>query len=409
MTDFRDLLKVIQSHGSGGNSFRMFKALEMGPFRLSIQASYTHYCSPRVTLEDLKSYLSWEMVLYENDKPEINPIQDSRFTDVGVPHWSDVGAHIPTAIVRALYERCRLLFVTADLSPPKQCKNYKNLKCYCNDDLICNNALSDPSSSIYSKEPVVVVDSLTAGGSPDFGKGDSWTVCVICGAKGTACEHITPVALKKKEYLKQPKNINFGAHYSKGLKFIKDAEETPEFWENYEGPYKKTQKLGAPYSEFVTSPLTEYNFEDIKKKLMAKWAPELLEAASPKAEVTDVKVEADGVVTGNIKLPTPTPYLNFNYTIPVTDKPCGVCDAKEAAYAQFKQLAEANPIPVEIKSQYEWDVDAYEISYLQASISSALGIPSSYLTDIHDEVIVTTPVCPSCKANAKGYCEKHKP
>ena len=369
MTDFRDLLKVIQSHGSGGKSFRMFEALEMGPFRLSIQASYAHYCSPRVTLENLKNYLSWEMMLYEKGKPEINPIQDSRFTDVGVEDWSDIGAHIPTAIVQALYERCRMLFVTMDLSP--QCKQYKNLKCDCNGGVICNNALTDPNASTYAKE-AVVIDSITAASGPGFGDLGPGT-CVICGAKGKTCAHLAPKApgayigelpgyiegtIPKESFknllnkLADLKPVNFGLAYPYSK--LPDFDDySPEFWENYEGGYKKAPIYGAPHDEFVVSPLSEYNFEDINKKLMAKWAPELLEAASPKAEVTDVKVGTDGVVTMNVKLPIPSPYLDFHYTIPYdppctvkTGVPCGVCDDKGASYEVLKKLAEESPIPV---------------------------------------------------------------
>jgi hypothetical protein len=116
-TDFRDQLKVSSSSADG---YRVFKAIELGRFRLSIQASALHYCYPKKTLPDLKRYKSWELVILE-DGGDLNPSKDERFTDLfeglGMlpTSWVDIGQYIPTKTAQALFERCRMLYLTEDL------------------------------------------------------------------------------------------------------------------------------------------------------------------------------------------------------------------------------------------------------------------------------------------------------
>ena len=74
--DFRDLLQVTldkldqeMRSGSGAYRYRDHRVLpgfsfgfgDMQPLNLSVQASSTHYCSPRETLKDLKAYIAWEI------------------------------------------------------------------------------------------------------------------------------------------------------------------------------------------------------------------------------------------------------------------------------------------------------------------------------------------------------------
>ena len=45
------------------DGFRLLEAIEVGRYKLSVQASTGHYCTPRVTF-DLKHYSSMELAIY---------------------------------------------------------------------------------------------------------------------------------------------------------------------------------------------------------------------------------------------------------------------------------------------------------------------------------------------------------
>lgn len=70
MEDFKKLL-VRCSPG-------MYERIEIGNFGLSIQASSTHYSSPRKTLGNALDYNEFELAIFENDA-WINPTNDERF------------------------------------------------------------------------------------------------------------------------------------------------------------------------------------------------------------------------------------------------------------------------------------------------------------------------------------------
>lgn len=54
-------------HFSINEAFRMFEGIELKEgIRISIQASYGHYCSPRETLYNLNEYSSMEFALMDN-------------------------------------------------------------------------------------------------------------------------------------------------------------------------------------------------------------------------------------------------------------------------------------------------------------------------------------------------------
>lgn len=103
MKDFRELLK------DEGNitGIRLFKHVAIEDFSLSIQASQHHYCDPRETLNDVYSYNSFEVALFEKDKWVI-PSKDERFVNFasGANETSrtSVFANMPVADVQRLYE-----------------------------------------------------------------------------------------------------------------------------------------------------------------------------------------------------------------------------------------------------------------------------------------------------------------
>lgn len=88
----------------------MFHRLELGNFELSVQASRTHYCTPRETLPSAEDYFEFEVGLFENGR-WVNPTLDERFNPVIAylrKHWEDgptgVGAYVPSEIIQTLYE-----------------------------------------------------------------------------------------------------------------------------------------------------------------------------------------------------------------------------------------------------------------------------------------------------------------
>ena len=58
--DFRDVLQEIRRTDFGS---RLFGQVLAGATLMSIQASETHYCTPRKTLVDIKAYTHWEVAI----------------------------------------------------------------------------------------------------------------------------------------------------------------------------------------------------------------------------------------------------------------------------------------------------------------------------------------------------------
>jgi hypothetical protein len=118
MKDFRDLLTVHMESDHGwtkSEKHRILKAIEIGDYAISIQASYYHYCEPRTTLDNLKHYDTWEVAIFNKER-WLNPKSDIEFE--GFPdredlHWEDgncpVGGYIPTKTVQALYNHLESL------------------------------------------------------------------------------------------------------------------------------------------------------------------------------------------------------------------------------------------------------------------------------------------------------------
>lgn len=71
MKDFRELLKIEESW----EKFRRFKAIKVGKYYLSIQASFSHYCDPRETV-DIYNYESMEIAIFDSDNEWVQPRED---------------------------------------------------------------------------------------------------------------------------------------------------------------------------------------------------------------------------------------------------------------------------------------------------------------------------------------------
>lgn len=101
----------------------MFESLNVGNFILSIQASHSHYCTPRETLPSAGMYSEFEVAIFENNN-WINPLYDERFSSLHDDlqgRWetgsSAVGAYIPIDTVQEIYE---LIFGLQDIESTEQ-------------------------------------------------------------------------------------------------------------------------------------------------------------------------------------------------------------------------------------------------------------------------------------------------
>lgn len=87
---------------------RQFTAICLGRFDVSIQASTTHYCEPRLTHDDLTRYLTWEMAIFDRGGAwvcgesfrALNPPADL----ADLFDNDQVAGYVPTARVQAIVE-----------------------------------------------------------------------------------------------------------------------------------------------------------------------------------------------------------------------------------------------------------------------------------------------------------------
>jgi hypothetical protein len=101
---FKELLKRTDE------SFPMFHALKVGGMELSIQASRTHYSTPRETAPTADPYTAFEMAIFENDE-WLNPVHDGRFAplkdeldEVWESGECGVGGYVPSELVQKIYD-----------------------------------------------------------------------------------------------------------------------------------------------------------------------------------------------------------------------------------------------------------------------------------------------------------------
>ncbi|MCM3665546.1 hypothetical protein M3204_14100 [Mesobacillus subterraneus] len=96
------------------NMHRMHKGIQVGPYVLSIQASYYHYCSPRITMEtDL--YSEMEMAVIK-DNEFISIVDDENFKDFEQAYlihdsWdAGVYAYVDVQLIEGLYQYLKTKF-----------------------------------------------------------------------------------------------------------------------------------------------------------------------------------------------------------------------------------------------------------------------------------------------------------
>jgi len=94
-------------HFTINTAFRMFNGFDLKDgIRMSIQASYGHYCSPRETLYDLNEYSSMEFALIDN-KGEFLTVTDVLPTfkrlDEIEEYFNTVYGYVPVDLINDLY------------------------------------------------------------------------------------------------------------------------------------------------------------------------------------------------------------------------------------------------------------------------------------------------------------------
>jgi hypothetical protein len=117
MNSFVELLEVknedVDSYFGENRGYRLNTALQVGDYELSIQASYSHYCTPRLTVP-LNEYTAFEVAIFDNGGAWMNPHRDEVFEGFErleelKDRWEEgedasVGGYIDKDLVQDLYE-----------------------------------------------------------------------------------------------------------------------------------------------------------------------------------------------------------------------------------------------------------------------------------------------------------------
>lgn len=61
--------------------FRLYHPVTCGNFKISIQASRNHYCSPRQWLDDITEYEKFEIAIFNENDEWVNIQNDNRFME----------------------------------------------------------------------------------------------------------------------------------------------------------------------------------------------------------------------------------------------------------------------------------------------------------------------------------------
>ena len=86
--------------------YRQFEPIRLSVnLWLSIQASYGHYCTPRVTLKDLDEYTHWEFALFtENDFVRVTEVLPDFPSLAEIELYEQqVYSFVPTDLLEELY------------------------------------------------------------------------------------------------------------------------------------------------------------------------------------------------------------------------------------------------------------------------------------------------------------------
>lgn len=103
-------IEELKTASDCGN-FRMFYGLDAGPVTLSIQASGTHYSTPREVL-DPPEYTKWELGILKNGKlvhPNAVHSTLEKFNELFESGNSPIAGYVPTETVQSLLDELRKL------------------------------------------------------------------------------------------------------------------------------------------------------------------------------------------------------------------------------------------------------------------------------------------------------------
>lgn len=118
--DFRDKMKLtdesIRFAKENNECFKrleyfpwMHKGIQFDTFYLSIQASYGHYCIPRMNLKTLKEYFGMEIAFVNNSGgwTSINEILSNDLYERLNNYFGDcVYSYVPVKLIHEIYEYC---------------------------------------------------------------------------------------------------------------------------------------------------------------------------------------------------------------------------------------------------------------------------------------------------------------
>lgn len=91
---------------------RYLNRITAGDYQISIQASDSHYCTPRRTLENLEEYDTMEIAIFQNGE-WVQPRNDEKFQQFPryeelVDHYEEgdcaVGGFVPVDLIQDLYD-----------------------------------------------------------------------------------------------------------------------------------------------------------------------------------------------------------------------------------------------------------------------------------------------------------------
>lgn len=105
--DFRDKLELNTKGNIGGR----FKAIKISDYYLSIQASYGHYCTPRLTLENIYHYETMEIaIIKDNEMIEEDEVLSyfDRYEELKGYCVGAVFAYVPINLIQILYNYLKL-------------------------------------------------------------------------------------------------------------------------------------------------------------------------------------------------------------------------------------------------------------------------------------------------------------
>jgi len=93
------------------SKYRQFEPISIKDgYWLSIQGSYAHYCTPRITSENLNDYTHWEMALFnDNEFVQVNDVLPNFKSLAEIEHYFDssIYPYVPVDLIEELYTALR--------------------------------------------------------------------------------------------------------------------------------------------------------------------------------------------------------------------------------------------------------------------------------------------------------------